>query len=180
MVPSHLSLKKLSEVLLLVDGEQQIQLKNAVVDDVSMSDTVGQVFKKFLGDIKAAQANHNVLDLSFSIEALTSSVVVDEVPQDTVQFVQSCYMPNNVFFDQFEKRGGVKTLIARTLQSLSEWKDQKAAEQWKLWLQEVQSFAEIPSFFKAFFKNRQSKELLFKVLSGDPDKDSDPKHWDQQ
>ena len=71
-------------------------------------------------------------------------------------------------------------MIKGTLASLQEWKNQKVADSWKLWLQEVQSFAEIPSFFKAFFKNRSCKELLFKVLSGEPDQDSDARKWEQE
>lgn len=105
---------------------------------------------------------------------------MEEDPQDMVQHVQSSYMPNNKFFDQFEQQGGVKTLIKGTLSSIQEWNDQKSADSWKLWLQEVQSFAEIPSFFKAFFKNRSCKELLFKVLAGDPDKENDNRKWEQE
>jgi hypothetical protein len=44
----------------------------------------------------------------------------------------------------------------------------------------VQSFAEIPSFFKAFFKNRACKELLFKVLAGEPDKENDNRKFEQE
>ena len=145
-----------------------------------MDDKIGDSFDKFITKSASAQAHHNVLDLNFCVDDLTSQVLIEEEPTDVIAHVQSSYMPNNVFFDQFEKQGGVKTLIKGTLSSLQEWKNQKVADTWKLWLQEVQSFAEIPSFFKAFFKNRSCKELLFKVLSGEPDKDSDSRKWEQE
>lgn len=74
----------------------------------------------------------------------------------------------------------MKQFIQVTLASLTEWKDQKVAESWRLWLKEVDSFAEIPLFFKTFIKNRSCKDLLFKVLSGDPDKDVDARKWEQE
>jgi len=54
------------------------------------------------------------------------------------------------------------------------------AESWGLWLKEIDSFQEIPLFFQIFLKNKSCKELLFKVLSGEPDKDVDTKKWEKE
>jgi hypothetical protein len=38
-----------------------------------------------------------------------------------------------------------------------------------LWLRELESFSELPLFFQLFLKNSKCKDLLFKVLAGQPD-----------
>lgn len=38
-----------------------------------------------------------------------------------------------------------------------------------MWLQELHSFSQIPLFFQLFLKHQKCKELLFKVLAGQPD-----------
>jgi ubiquitin-activating enzyme E1 len=120
------------------------------------------------------------LDLNFYVEDLTSDVMLDEAPADMVSHVQSNYMPNNGFFDSFESQGGVQTFIKVAEAALLDWKNQDSAKKWKLWLQEISSFAEIPSFFKTFIQNRFCKDLLFKVLSGEPDKDSNQQKWESE
>lgn len=133
-----------------------------------------------MSDKKFAEAHHNILDLNFFTEHLTENVLIEEDPTDVVSHVQSNYMPKNGFFDQFESQGGVKQFIAVTLASLTWWKDQTIAESWRLWLKEIDSFSEIPLFFQIFLKNKSCKELLFKVLSGEPDKDVDARKWEQE
>jgi hypothetical protein len=54
-----------------------------------------------------------------------------------------------------------------------------------MWLQELHSFSQIPLFFQLFLKHQKCKELLFKVLAGQPDTelaaDAGRKaHWEQE
>jgi len=64
-----------------------------------MDDKIGDAFAKFIGNQSSAQAHHNVLDLNFCVDDLTSAVLIEEEPSDVIAHVQSSYMPNNVFFD---------------------------------------------------------------------------------
>jgi len=73
------------------------------------------------------------------------------------------------FFAQFEAKGGVAKIISVTLASLSLWKSGALASSWSMWLQELHSFSQIPLFFQLFLKHQKCKELLFKVLAGQPD-----------
>lgn len=120
------------------------------------------------------------MDLNFFPEQLTANSLLESEPTDLVSHVQSNYMPKNGFFNQFESQGGVRQFIAVTLASLTWWKDQTIAETWRLWLKEIDSFSEIPLFFQSFLKNKSCKDLLFKVLSGEPDKDVDASKWEQE
>lgn len=79
------------------------------------------------------------------------------------------YVPKMGLFEQFENLGGVKHIISVTLQSLKLWKAEEQASSWELWLKELESFSEIPLFFQLFLKNTRCKDLMFKVLAGQPD-----------
>jgi hypothetical protein len=72
-----------------------------------------------------------------------------------------------------------------TLASLSLWKSESLAASWSMWLQELHSFAQIPLYFQLFLKHQKCKELLFKVLAGQPDSElqadaSKQAHWAQE
>ena len=76
-------------------------------------------------------------------------------------------------FDSFEKEGGVNKLISITQKSVSEtWKNKDLSEKWGLWLQELESFTKLPSFFQLFIKDKHFKDLLFEILAGVPDQES--------
>ena len=45
-------------------------------------------------------------------------------------------------------------------------------EVWGLWLSEISSFSTIPGFFEQFFSDRQYQTILFEIISGQPDLDT--------
>lgn len=63
----------------------------------------------------------------------------------------------------------MKEFIKVTIASLDDWKDEKLREGWGLWLKEIQSFSEIPLYFQIFLKTNFCRELLFKILRGEPE-----------
>ena len=76
-------------------------------------------------------------------------------------------------FDSFEKEGGVNKLISITQKSVAEmWKNKDLSQKWGLWLQELESFTKLPSFFQLFIKDKYFKDLLFEILAGIPDQES--------
>ena len=137
-----------------------------------MSDSIQSVFDNFMQDKKHSEKFQNILDLNFYTEHLTFNTLIDEDPSDIISHVQSNYMPKNGFFEVFEAQGGVQSFIGVALTSLTYWKDQTAAESWRLWLKEIDSFSQIPLFFQIFLKNKSCKELLLKIVSSEPEKDS--------
>jgi len=130
---------------------------------------------------QVSESAHNILDLHFNIDQLgLSASELAEEDEDVAQRVTRLYAPRCGFFEQFEREGGVKSFILVTIAQLSFWKDEKAAESWKLWLKEIDSFCEIPLFFQLFLKNKNCKDLLFKILSDDPTKDESAAKLEQQ
>ena len=84
---------------------------------------IGAVFDKFMSDKPNAEKHHNILDLNFFPERLTAESLLEIESLDLVSYVQCNYLPKNGFFDQFESQGGVKSFIAVTLASLTQWQD---------------------------------------------------------
>lgn len=57
------------------------------------------------------------------------------------------------------------------------------AASWELWLKELESFSELPIYFNLFLKNKRCKELLFKILGGEPDlatEATEKKKWEEE
>lgn len=55
------------------------------------------------------------------------------------------------------------------------------AEMWRLWLKELESFSDLPLFFQMFLKNKRCKDLLFKILAGEPNKNmQDYAFWEEE
>lgn len=45
------------------------------------------------------------------------------------------------------------------------------AKDWGLWLRELESFSQVPEFFKIALKNKKYKDLLVEILAGKPDQE---------
>jgi len=46
------------------------------------------------------------------------------------------------------------------------WKNQKLATDWGLWLRELESFSQVPAFFKIALTNKKYKDLLVQIVAG--------------
>ncbi len=87
-------------------------------------------------------------------------------------------MPNNGFFEYFVAHQGVQKFIEVAINILHSWKNTKLGESSILWLKEVESFTEMSFFFQTFLKNKQCKDLLFKVMGEEPTTETDCKQWE--
>lgn len=139
-----------------------------------------------MADTMRCEMSHNILDLTFLLQNIVPNDEAsasnnsaknkdkkgDEEGDDLGSRLATLYAPKSGFFTQFEDQGGVKLFIKVTLQSLEWWKDKKLAEEWAVWLKEVQSFTEIKIYFQMFLKSNFCRELLFEVLRGEPDSDN--------
>ncbi len=82
-------------------------------------------------------------------------------------------------FEIFQRLGGVQRLIEVLLKCLTQWKNKDRSQKWFMWVKvffkpkELASFSELPSFFSLFIKNKVCIDLLFKILSQEPDNEND-------
>ena len=89
-----------------------------------------------------------------------------------LDFIQGQYQQSCGFFEAFQKNGGVKKFIYVALVSLEVWSNKKVADSWQQWLRELDIFSEIPQYFQIAIKNKKYKDLLLKILAGQPDQDA--------
>jgi hypothetical protein len=141
---------------------------------------VEQVYEQFLQDSSGAEELNKILDLKYDRQKVLQNTTeieglkkLDSPGADGsethLEQIAAFYVPQMSFFAQFEAKGGVAKIISVTLASLSLWKSSTLAASWSMWLQELHSFSQIPLFFQLFLKHQKCKELLFKVLAGQPD-----------
>ena len=127
-------------------------------------------------DLNQSQNCNNILDLEFNIDEATGQEIVPEAEAseatDVLSKIQSQYVQSCGFFEAFQKNGGVKKFIYVALVSLELWTDKKVAESWKQWLKELDMFSEIPQYFQQAIKDKKYKDLLLKILAGQPDQDA--------
>ena len=109
MVPSHISIKNLAQILLRAGVSLTAKHNRKELSGEALE----EVFQEYTHDLKVSERSNNILDLEFDLEKVYSSKE-DQATQDQqdaidiVQRIQSQYVPCNGFFEQFEKNGGVK------------------------------------------------------------------------
>jgi len=155
--------------------------KKELINEIDLGGLYGDL-------LETAPRENGILDIDYDIQEIVDDTQVRLVT-DGEDFSNIGYLPKMGVFERFEEQAGVKELISVTHRSLKLWKNKEAAEKWALWLQELESFSTIPLFFKFFIKNKNCKDLLFKILAGTPDKEpstdnkkktEETKKWDKE
>jgi hypothetical protein len=197
MVPAHLTIRAAVQILLKREGEAGISASFASSPIANLAElTVEQVYEQFLQDQSGAEELNKILDLKYDRQkVLQNTTEIEGLKkldgpgtdggESHLEQIAAFYVPQMSFFAQFEAKGGVAKIISVTLASLSLWKSGALAASWSMWLQELHSFSQIPLFFQLFLKHQKCKELLFKVLAGQPDSElqadgGKQAHWAQE
>lgn len=55
-------------------------------------------------------------------------------------------------FKYFEQYNGVMTIINVTLSSMKFWKNKESCEKWTQWVEELNTFTNLPLFFSSFIR----------------------------
>lgn len=134
-----------------------------------------EAYDELSKDLAICQKQNNILDLEFDIgEAASATAVLGDVSDsaDALNRIQQQYTQNAGFFEAFQKNDGVKKFINVALVSLDLWTNTKVADSWRVWLKEIDCFSEIPQYFAQALNDKKQKDLLLKILAGQPDIDS--------
>ena len=193
-VPAHISVETLQNILLRRQGDANVVVEGLKIDGLQ-NKTIQEIYDEFMKDTVNSQEKNLILDLQYDHSKLASATKpwkhletiesYDASVPFTSQQLNSFYVPEMSFFKQFESKGGVTKIINVSLSSLKLWKNKQMAEHWKMWLEELYSFSQIPLFFQMFLKNQKCKALLFQILAGEPDgnhgdQSTETKIWNQK
>eukprot|EP00347_Sterkiella_histriomuscorum_P017580 403348792 len=174
MVPSHLTMNQLSKIML----QSSVTFKVRVGQNhhAQAQESLEELYQQILENQRVYESQNGIVDLEYEINQLLGSQEENKEEEsqnesDLNSHLIQGYVPKMGLFEQFETQGGVKLIISVTLQSMKLWKSEEQSKSWELWLKELESFSEIPLFFQLFLKNSKCKDLLFKVLAGQPDQE---------
>jgi hypothetical protein len=70
---------------------------------------------------------------------------------------------------KFEEMGGIFDLIKAAKAAVGEYKSEKLKEMWSLWLNEIESFSQLPGFFSSFCQDHEKEVIIYNLLEGEHD-----------
>jgi hypothetical protein len=84
-------------------------------------------------------------------------------PEDQVVIPYTKYQP---LLKKFEDKGGIFDLIKAAKAAVNEYKSDKLKEMWSLWLNEIESFSQLPTFFSTFCQEREKEVIIYNLIEG--------------
>ncbi|CAD8078852.1 unnamed protein product [Paramecium sonneborni] len=118
-----------------------------------------------LGELPTNQ--QNIIEL-----VLNAKEFIDNIQPKTSTFT---YPQQLTIFPMFEELNGVNAMLSVIREGIGQWKNQQRANAWLQFLNELQSFCQLPNFFNLFMKNQQCVNLLFDLIAGPPDSNNNKK-----
>jgi hypothetical protein len=67
---------------------------------------------------------------------------------------------------KFEEKSGIFDLIKAAKAAVEDYKSEKLKEMWLLWLNEIESFSQLPGFFSNFCQDREKETIIYNLLEG--------------
>ena len=65
---------------------------------------------------------------------------------------------------RFEEKGGIFDLIKAAKAAVKLYQSEKLREMWSLWLSEIESFSQLPSFFQTFCQDRNKEIIIYNLI----------------
>jgi len=92
-----------------------------------------------------------------------------------ISFTVDEYEPYLPVLKEFENLGGIKQIISVLKSTLESWKNKDVIEFWMKWINDIDKFSQLPSFFSALVRHKKCFNILFNLLCGVYDNDSSVK-----
>ncbi|CAD8160802.1 unnamed protein product [Paramecium pentaurelia] len=110
-------------------------------------------------------------------ELPTNQLNIIELVVNAREFIDNIQPKSSTFtypqqltiFPLFEELNGVNAMLSVIREGIGQWKNQQSANAWLQFLNELQSFCQLPNFFNLFMKNQLCVNLLFDLIAGPPD-----------
>ncbi|CAK71945.1 unnamed protein product (macronuclear) [Paramecium tetraurelia] len=102
---------------------------------------------------------------------------IDNIQPKTLTFT---YPQQLTIFPLFEEMNGVNAMLSVIREGIGLWKNQQRANAWLQFLNELQSFCQLPNFFNLFMKNQLCVNLLFDLIAGPPDSNNQKLEEEEQ
>jgi hypothetical protein len=117
-----------------------------------------------IGNIAEKAVDKHIIDLVVKKEKVGKEEIKldNEAKEAPVAKVQP-------ILTKFEDKGGIFDLIKAAKASVSSYKSEKLKEMWLLWLNEIESFSKLPSFFSKFCQDGEKEKLIYNLIEAEHD-----------
>ena len=159
-IPSNIKIKQLKEMFY----SQLIPFKN-----LNSGEEVGD--EKQIDEIEKYK-NSNIVDLYYDIQSLkdfrskiTNSKFETNLDfNDPLPLYVNDYEPNLPILSQFEVLGGISQIINVIKATINTFKNEKVKEFWSKWIDNVDKYSQLPSFFSSLIRHKKCFNILFNLL----------------
>ena len=167
-IPSNVKMKELKEMFY----SNLIPFKNLKNGEI-IPDEVK------IGDIEKF-TDSNMIDIYYDIQSLKdfrSKIINGEIQpnidfDNKISFNISEYEPNLPVLQEFENSGGINQIINVLKSTIKSWKNKNVEEFWLKWIDSVDKFSQLPSFFSSLIRHQKCFNIIFNLLCGIYDNDS--------
>ena len=170
-VPSNIKMKQLKDMFYSnLIPFKNLKNGNIIPDDIK----IGEIEK---------YTNSNMVDIYYDIQSLKdfrTKITNGEVQplidfENKISFNVNDYEPNLPVLQEFQNLGGINKIITIIKSKIKSWKNKSVEEFWSRWIDNVDKFSQLPSFFSSLIRHQKCFNILFNLLCGIYDNDSSVK-----
>ena len=161
-IPSNIKMKQLKEMFYssLIPFKN---LKNGKV--INDDEKIGEIEK---------YPDSNMVDIYFDIQSLKdfrTKIINGEIQpnidfDNKISYSVNDYEPNLPVLQEFENLGGINEIISVLKSTIKSWKNKSVQEFWLKWIDNVDKFSQLPSFFSSLIRHQKCFNILFNLLCG--------------
>lgn len=154
-IPSNITIKHLKSLF----GSGDLSIK-FLISQQTLSDD--NVLVSLLEKYKKLNEDENILDICYDINQLRGVFTPPHDPQNMIQN----YEPNLPVYKAFEKLDGIMKIISVLKSSILLWKNKEAMNNWLKWVDDVEKFSVLPTFFSTLIRHQKCFNVIFDLLCG--------------
>ena len=157
-VPSNIKLKLLKDMFY----SDLIPFKNLNSNEVVDDDINLDEIEKY--------KNSNIVDLYYDIQSLKdlrNNILKEKSNLDIDNKISkniNQYEPILPVLLQFEKLGGISKIISVIKATIKTFKTEKVREFWEKWIDNVDKYSHLPTFFSSLIRHKKCFDILFNLL----------------
>ena len=149
--PSTVTMKNIKELI----ASSSLTLKSLYNgEEISSDVTVDKVAK---------DDNGTIVDIYYEVNSLRHLKKDDDSKLES--FIVN-YEPELPVLRAFERNGGIQKIVSVLKLSISNWKNKTEIPFWLKWIDDVEKFNELPSFFSSLIRHQKCFDIIFNLLCG--------------
>ena len=169
--PSNIPFKRIKDMIV----SEQIPFKNLLNNKEIPNDEIIEKIEKY-------SDSNNITDIYYEVSSLRNLKLdsnnlnsIKDERESKIDYELMDYSPNLPILKEFEKLQGIKNIISVSKSTVKKWTNKEAIEFWIKWINDLEIFCQLPSFFAAIISHKQCSSILFNLLCGFYDNENSAK-----